>query len=115
MFFDPETCPGPSLVCSSGLPRVDPFLGSVLIIALSHVDSKSHLLKQYRTRYMGHFLNSLSPRDRREDSTDTDRNFDFTSICNDYTPEARKIKGETLKLMAFILSFSTANPCAEQD
>jgi hypothetical protein len=42
-------------------------------------------------------MDSLSPRDRREASADTDRNFDFTTICNDYTPEARKIKGKTLK------------------
>jgi hypothetical protein len=51
------------------------------------------------------------PRDRREASADTDRNFDFTTICNDYTPEARQIKRKTLKLRAFILSFSVANPC----
>jgi hypothetical protein len=56
------------------------------------------------------FMDSLSPRDRREASADTDRNFDFTTICNDYTPEARQIKGKTLKLRAFILSFSVANP-----
>ena len=42
-------------------------------------------------------MDSLSPRDRREASADTDRNFDFTTICNDYTPEAGKIKGKTLK------------------
>jgi hypothetical protein len=74
MFFDHETCPGPSLVCSSGFPRFDPFLGLVWIIALSHVDSESHLLSQYRMRYGGHFLDSLSPRHRREASADTDRN-----------------------------------------
>jgi len=105
MFFDHETCSGLSLVCSFGLPRVDPFLELVWIIALSHVDSESHLLNQYRMRYRGHFLNSLSPRDRREVSTDTDKNFDFMTICNDYTPGARQIKGKTLKLRAFILSF----------
>ncbi len=44
MFFDQETCPGLSLVCSSGLPRVDPFFGLVWIIALSHIDSESNLL-----------------------------------------------------------------------
>ncbi len=54
---------------------------------------------------------SLSPRDRREAFADTDRNFDFTTICNDYTPEARQIKGKTLILRAFILSFSAVNPC----
>jgi len=51
MFFDHETCHGPSLVCSSDLSRYDPFLESVCIIALSHVDSESHLLNQYRMRY----------------------------------------------------------------
>ena len=51
-----------------------------------------------------------SPCDRRKVSADTDRNFDFTTICNDYTPEARQIKRKTLKLRAFILSFSVANP-----
>ena len=67
------------------------------MIVLSHIDSESHLLGQYRIRYGGHFLDSLSPRDRREASADTDRNFVFTTICNDYTPEARQIKGKTLK------------------
>lgn len=38
-------------------------------------------------------------------------NFDFTTICSDYTPEAKLIKWKTLKLRAFILSFSVANPC----
>ncbi len=95
MFFDHETCPGPWLVCSSGLSRVDPFLGSVCIIALSHVDSESHLLNQCRMRYRGLSLDNLSARDRREASADTDRNFDLTTICNDYTPEARQIKGKT--------------------
>lgn len=56
-------------------------------------------------------MDSLSPRDRREASADTDMNFDFTTICNDYTPEARQIKWKTLKLRAFILSFSVVNPC----
>jgi hypothetical protein len=51
-------------------------------------------------------FDSLSPRDRREASADTDRNFDLTTICNNYTPEARQIKGKILKLRAFILSFS---------
>jgi hypothetical protein len=69
----------------------------VWIIALSQVDSESHLLNQYRMHERGHFLDGLSPRDRREVSADTDRNFDSTTICNDYTPEARKIKGKTLK------------------
>ncbi len=38
-------------------------------------------------------FDSLSPRDRREASADTNRNFDFTIICNDYTPEAGQVKG----------------------
>ena len=95
MFFDHEMCPGPSLVCSSGLPRVYPFLESVWIVALSHIDSESHLLGQYRIRCSGHFPDSLSPRDRREAFADTDRNFDSTTICNDYTPQARQIKRKT--------------------
>ena len=41
------------------------------------------------------FLDSLSPRDRREASADTDRNFDLATICNDYTPEGRQIKWKT--------------------
>ncbi len=45
---------------------------------------------------------SLSPRDRREASADTDRNFDFKTICNDYTPEARQIKGKTLKYLCVL-------------
>jgi hypothetical protein len=45
----------------------------------------------------GRFLNSLSARDLREVSADTDINFDFTIICSYYTPEARQIKGKTLK------------------
>ena len=72
MFFDHETCPGPSLVSSSGLSRVDPFLGSVWIIVLSRVDFESHSLYQYRMRYRGHFPDSLSPRDHREASFDVE-------------------------------------------
>ena len=51
----------------------------------------------------GDIFRIISPHDRREASADTDRNFDFTAICNDYTPEARQIKGKTLKLKAFKL------------
>ncbi len=55
MFFDHKICPGPSLVCSSDLSRFYPFLDSVCIIALSHVDSESHLLNQYPMCYRGSF------------------------------------------------------------
>ena len=40
----------------------------------------------------------LSPHDRRKVSTDTDSNFDFTTISNDYTPQAGHIKSCFLKL-----------------
>jgi hypothetical protein len=46
-------------------------------------------------------LDSLSPHDRHKVSTDTDSNFDFTTISNDYTPEAEHIKGCFLKLKDF--------------
>jgi hypothetical protein len=51
MFFDHETRPGPLLVRSSGLPLVDPFLGSAWIIASSHIDSESNVLNLTFTIY----------------------------------------------------------------
>ena len=104
MFFAPVTSRDFSLVCSSGLPSGDPFLSSVLIIALSHVDSEPHLPNQYRMRHKGNYLDSISPRDRRETSADTQRNFDSTTICSDYTPKARQIKGKTVAYAAYCRS-----------
>ena len=46
MFFDHETCSGPSLVCFSCLPRVDPFLYLVWIIALENYQCPIHFSVQ---------------------------------------------------------------------
>ena len=41
------------------------------------------------------------PHERRNVSADTDSNFDFTNISNDYTPKAGHIKSCFLKLKDF--------------
>jgi hypothetical protein len=46
-------------------------------------------------RHKGHFLNSLSARDRRETSADADKSLNPAAVCNDYTPKAGQIKGKT--------------------
>ena len=94
MFFDHEICHGPLLVRSSDLSRYYPFFGSVRIIAVSHINSQSNLLNQYRMRHGGAFTtDSLSPHNCNKVSADTDSNLDFKTISNDYTPQAGQIKG----------------------
>jgi hypothetical protein len=40
-------------------------------------------------------MDCLFARDRRDASCDTDRDCDLTTMCSDYTPDAKQIKGKT--------------------